>query len=833
MATETHPSDSAAATSGLRSCPTRRRRILTMLAVLAGWMGCYADSIVISEFMASNTEGLQDDRGETSDWVELHNRGAQAVSLENYALTDNPGQPRLWVFPAVTLAPGGHLLVFASGRDQRDPKKPLHASFKLGGDGEYLALVGPTGQVVHAFSPQYPPQFPNVSYGYETDSTTHAWFLPRPTPGQANSASGAKAGPSLTEPSHAPTAPVPGEPIQISIRVSPGDAPLKSVSALYRVQFQPEKVLPLRDSGQDGDRAANDGIWTGILPTSGIADSSMIRWRFVATDTANAKRRWPLYPNPLTSARYLGTVMRPQAVTSLLPVFQLFVDPSALDAMDSDDGTLASLHYDGEFYDNVHIKIRGNTTAGFPKKSHRLEFPAEHPFRHPGSGPRIRTTSLMAEWGDPTYLRQHLSFWLMTQAGTPAPFHDPVRVQLNGEFFQLAMHSQVLGEELLERTGLDRNGALYKAVGTVSPDRNSTGGFEKKTRRHEDESDYDAFARALWRPRALDARIDALFDRCNLPAVINYIAVARITQEDDDIWANMSLYRDSEGSGRWQPVAFDMNVSWGLSFGAGGILANEDEFRSHPLWGAANIGDTQGFNHLYDAIIKTPVTRAMLLRRIRTLMDRFLQPPGTPPSERVLENHLETIRQSMAPEAVLDRQKWGLSWNSARGASPERDLSLGLRALTRQFIEPRRIHFYVTHAATNTTRRIGVATQLNAGIPEPMPASFSVRLSEAGQGESRRQDWVRISHTNTFAADLSGWKLAGDITFTFPPGTVLPPRGELIAASSLAGFQSRTSSPKPGEQRLVVGGFKGNLAKARAIRMLDATGRPVDRWQRP
>jgi hypothetical protein len=815
----------------LQRLPTSGGWLVATLCLLAAPPVHCAEPIVISEFLASNTQGLQDDHGVTSDWVELRNRSAEPVSLAGYALTDNPARPRLWVLPDLALPAGQRLVVFASGRDQRDPEKPLHTSFKLSGEGEYLALSAPDGQRVQAFEPKYPPQFPNISYGDAVDGSEEPWFLPSPTPGQPNLREGTRPGPILTDPTHTPLAPTAGQPIRVSIRVSGRGSPRRGVAAFYRFDFQPENAVPLEDSGQNGDAQANDGVWTGTLPTTTARGGSMIRWRFAASTVAGGKSRWPLFPDPADSARYLGTVVNAATVTSALPVFHLFVDPSDPSAMDTDEGTRASLFHDGEFYDNLLTKIRGNTTAGFPKKSHRLEFTPDHPFRHPGPGPRIRNTSLMAEWGDPTYLRQHLSFWLMNQAGTPAPFHEPVRVQLNGQFFQLAMHSQVLGEELLERTGLDPDGALYKAVGTVTPDGNSTGGFEKKTRRQEDTRDYTEFARALGNPRRPDSRVHALFDRCDLPAVLNYIAIARITQEDDDIWANLSLYRDSDGTGRWRPVAFDMNVSWGLSFGAGGILADEDEFRSHPLWGAADIGDNQGFNRLYNAVIQIPVTREMLLRRMRTLMDRFLQPPGTPPAERVLENHIEQQRRRMAPEAVLDRQQWGLSWNSPRGSSPARDLQLGIQDLTRRFIEPRRVHLYVTHAATNRAHPIGVGTRLNAGIPGPQPEGLTVTCAESGRGESRQQDWLRLSHTNAMAVDLSGWSLAGDVTFTFPPGTVLPAQGDLIAASNLIGFQSRTTSPKPGEQRLVVGGFKGSLAKAREIRLVDVTGRVVDRWQ--
>jgi hypothetical protein len=58
--------------------------------------------------------------------------------------------------------------------------------------------------------------------------------------------------------------------------------------------------------------------------------------------------------------------------------------------------------------------------------------------RHAGAEDRTRKSALMAEYLDPAYLRQHLSFWFLDSIGVPAPFHNPVRVQLNGQFYQLA-----------------------------------------------------------------------------------------------------------------------------------------------------------------------------------------------------------------------------------------------------------------------------------------------------------------------------------------------------------------------------------------------------------
>lgn len=147
--------------------------------------------IVISEFMAINDHGIRDNFANRVDWIEILNRGNEAVNLEGWALTDDPAKPGKWRFPAVSLASKAYKLIWASGMDLTNPLAPLHTSFKLKGSAAYLALVAPNGTVVSTFSPTYPVQYPDVSYGRDrTDPSVVGYFV-KPTPGAANSTTGA------------------------------------------------------------------------------------------------------------------------------------------------------------------------------------------------------------------------------------------------------------------------------------------------------------------------------------------------------------------------------------------------------------------------------------------------------------------------------------------------------------------------------------------------------------------------------------------------------------------------------------------------------------------
>lgn len=129
---------------------------------------------LITEFVASNDAGLQDEDGERSDWLELFNAGDSALDLTGWFLTDDAGDLDAWAFPAVSLDPGAFLVVFASGKDRADADgTELHTNFRLGAGGEYLALVEPDGTTVaHAYAPQYPSQETDVAYGLAMNTSS-------------------------------------------------------------------------------------------------------------------------------------------------------------------------------------------------------------------------------------------------------------------------------------------------------------------------------------------------------------------------------------------------------------------------------------------------------------------------------------------------------------------------------------------------------------------------------------------------------------------------------------------------------------------------------------
>ncbi len=154
-------------------------------------------TVIINEYVASNDAGLEDQDGDRSDWLELHNRTSTSVSLAGWTLTDDPNEPDKWTFPEVTIVTGEYMVVFASGKDITaspvivvDKVSNLHTNFKLDRGGEYLALFDADGvpQESSVFDPEYPEQVTDLSYG-RLDTEPGFWYFDPATPGSANQGS--------------------------------------------------------------------------------------------------------------------------------------------------------------------------------------------------------------------------------------------------------------------------------------------------------------------------------------------------------------------------------------------------------------------------------------------------------------------------------------------------------------------------------------------------------------------------------------------------------------------------------------------------------------------
>jgi hypothetical protein len=799
--------------------------------------------VAIAEFLTKNAGGLEDEDHDTPDWIELVNPGTVTVNLAGWTLTDDPQNPRAWVLPAIDLAPGARRIIFASGKNRGLANGTLHTNFKLADDGGYLALSHPSGAIAHAYD-GYPRQEGNVSFGLPANGKPAdgraAWRYMTPTP-NAPPGDEVYSAAAISDIQYSPALPVAGNPITVTLRTSPEAVIHTAPTLFYQIMYGMESEIPFADDGLHGDGAAGDLVWGAIIP-AGASAGQMVRWRASLTSDS-VESRWPV--NRSSNALlplYEGTVIGGNTAAQVLPVYQIFAQGHLnSEGIDTSSGGRAAFYGNGKLYDNVFIRTKGTTSRELFKRSHRVDFNPGREFEWSAIHEPQRELNLNAEYIDPSYLRQNQQLWMHRDSGNAGAPHFPVRLLMNGENWQLAFHTYPADSELLEVLGLDPRGALYKQVGTLSAPQG-----EKKSRRWEPgSSDLYAFTTGL--KKLTEDRSLFVHDNLNLPAVINYLAVARIAQEGDDVWANMVVYRDSENTKEWRPIPFDLNLSFGqLFYGFSPpynttVEATNDVNKSHPLYGSSEWIPRGGYgwNNLYNAIIQEPVTRAMLLRRMRTLMDRYLT---TSAATSPLETNFNTIGALIKKDADVDRAKWGLPPNQGayglgQGISPQQ----GLDTLKTAFLAPRRTHLYTTHSINNNARILGIGNSNKAGIPNAQIAapviSFGTIEAHPSSG-NQEQEYIQLNNPNAAngaAIDISDWTLRGNGgSFKLKGGTVIPAARSIYVSPNVAAFRARAISPKANENRYVVGPYSGHLSPyGETLRLENASGQLVAQIQVP
>lgn len=656
--------------------------------------------------------------------------------------------------------------------------------------------------------------------GPSSTNTPVPRYFPVPTPGRANNAGVATVGPIVTDVTHSPPAPADTDDLRVTARLRAAFAPVASATLRYRVMFGGEVTVPFLDDGAHGDGAAGDGLYGATIPAGTAKPGEMVRWFITATDTTGTNTsRFPPYPAPNASPAYLGTVVANPALTNPLPVFHWFVQSTA--ATDTETGTRGSVYWNGEFYDNVFCRVRGATATRYAKKAYKFDFnPGDH-FRFQPGQPRVDELNLNSTYHDKAYVRAPLAFETYREAGTPASDAFNVRVQRNGAFFSVAVFVEQVDATFLERRGLDPRGALYKMFNGIT---SSSSGVEKKTRRHENNADLQALVTGL---RFSNPNREAfVFDHFDVPALINYLAAGILSQDLDRMIKNFYLYRDTEGTRLWQMLPWDKDLTFGLFGLECDFVSGSDDsapyancrggYISHPLVGTR----TRNFGHvnnLVDAVYAIPATRQMFLRRLRTLMDALLQPPGTPPAQLWYERRLDELIPLLQPDATLDLAKWRAGFGQVQ------TLGTAMDRLKTNYLAQRRVHLYQTHSVEN----LG-AYPAAAGIPPAPsgspPLTFGTLEFNPASG-NQAHEYIELLNANPVVVDISGYRLEGGVAFTFAPGTVVPAVGRVYVSPDQAAFRTRNTGPQAGQSLFVVGNYSGQLsARGESLRLLDTRG---------
>ncbi len=675
-----------------------------------------------------------------------------------------------------------------------------------------LLTVGPNVLCIHGLNASTGSSdlliLPELETTSVTGTGTPAYFT-TPTPNAPNTSGGSTPGPlirSVTR--NLPPIPLAtkADTLVIETEVLPTMHPINTVTLTWRVMYGAENTVTMVDDGSGDDAVPGDGIYTASISTNALSRGEMIRWKVTATDTAGGSSRQPQFPDSLDSPEYFGTIAEdPSLATSNLPVFHWFT--SSPGGANTTNGSRGSVYFLGQFYDNIQADRHGQSTGGFPKKSYDFDFNKGDRFRYRDGETRVKDINMLTNWADKAKTRNTLGYEIVNRAGEPAHFAFPVRIQQNATFFSTADLVEDGDERYLERVGLDGEGALYKMYNRLD---SSTSGVNKKTRKNENNRDLQALISGLG--QSGDAKLRYGYDNIDIPGTINYLAALDLINNRDHGHKNYYLYRDTNGSREWRPLAWDIDLCLGRNWVSGPAYF-DDSFTNNNLRSGPS-------NRLKTLIFNDSILNQMYRRRMRSLMDEQIGPPASPVN--YLVNRVDDLVALIDPrdnglrrgsdDADLDYLKWG-SWgnrNTMRAAADR---------IKFEHVPSRRAHLY------------GLSE-----IPPAQPVAPPIRISSvdynpaaSGASPDQRGEYFILVNPNRSAVDCSDWVISGGISHTLPAGTVIPARGRLYVAREAAGFRARSISPKANEKRYLISGYGGQLsARGETITLTDDAGNMID-----
>jgi hypothetical protein len=306
--------------------------------------------VTISEFMADNNRTLNDGDGDASDWIELENASEEPVDLAGWGLTDDASLPAKWRFGAVSIPARGYLVVFASGKDRAGGAGGLHTNFRLGNEGEYLALTRPDGTVASSFGARYPEQREDVSYGRLATDPTRTGYFVVPTPGGPNAEGGAGFGPDVE------FSRVGGtylSPFMLTLRAKGAGAVVRyTLDGRVPTEASPEAVAPIRIDGSVRVRART--FAPGVFPGRLMAEYYVRLNPSAASATSNL---------PYVVIHGFGGGSVPP--NGEYPAFVSIYEPH---------GGMASLTNAPDLRTRARVNIRGSSTLFQPKRNYSVEF---------------------------------------------------------------------------------------------------------------------------------------------------------------------------------------------------------------------------------------------------------------------------------------------------------------------------------------------------------------------------------------------------------------------------------------------------------------------------
>ncbi|KXH84129.1 CotH kinase family protein [Sporosarcina sp. HYO08] len=321
-----------------------------------------------------------------------------------------------------------------------------------------------------------------------------------------------------------------------------------------------------------------------------------------------------------------------------IPHYKIFVHP--IDFRDLrkdiwiDAPVMAKMTIDKKKYE-IDLAYRGSHIREFPKKSYHLSFYKPPLFRG------VKEVHLNAEYKDPSFIRNKLSFDFFEAIGCLSPKSEFVFLTINGKKEGVYLQLESVDEYFLTSRSLPK-GAIYYAIdgdanfslmSDIDQDvkKSLMAGYERKVGMETDDAFLQAFIMKINTiPREeFEQEIQKMLQ---VDKYLRWLAGVVCTQNFDGFVHNYALYRNAE-TGLFEVIPWDYDATWGRDID--GIVMEEDYVR------------IEGFNTLTARILDVPEFRKQYKKLLEDILENVF-------NEAFLKPKIEEMQDAIRPYLAQD-----------------------------------------------------------------------------------------------------------------------------------------------------------------------------------